>query len=159
MKSSKPKSNTLIIGIGNSGRRDDGLGWAFVNEIQNRMPDAFDFEWRYQLQVEDSELICDYRRIIFVDASTEEFMHGFSFSKCELAEHYYFSSHAQNPETVVYLAATLYDAQPDAYMMAISGVEWELKEGLSERAIAHLQSAIDHFLEVYEEFETNFRTE
>lgn len=152
MKNLKLKSNTLIIGIGNSGRRDDGLGWAFVNEIQSRMPDDFDYEWRYQLQVEDSELICNYKRVIFVDATTEELHSGFSFSKCELAEHYYFSSHAQNPETVVYLAATLYDAQPDAYMMAICGVEWELKEGLSESAITHLNKAISHFFEVIQDF-------
>jgi len=65
-----------------------------------------------------------------------------------LAEHYYFSSHAQNPETVVYLAATLYDVKPDAYVMAIGGVEWELQEGLSEKAISHLNRAISHFLEV-----------
>lgn len=152
MKNSKTKSKTLIIGIGNSGRRDDGLGWAFVNELQIRLPNGFDYEWRYQLQVEDSELICNYERVVFIDATTEEFHAGFSFSKCELAEHYYFSSHAQNPETVVYLAATLYDVQPDAYVLAICGVEWELQEGLSETGIRHLNWAIDHFMEIHEEF-------
>ena len=57
MKNLKLKSNTLIIGIGNSGRRDDGLGWAFVNEIQSRMPDDFDYEWRYQLQVDRKSVV------------------------------------------------------------------------------------------------------
>lgn len=136
----------LIIGIGNSARADDGLGWTFVEKIKDRLPDAFDYELRYQLQVEDSELICHYDTVIFVDATKASHSSGFELKPCEIAEHYYFSSHAQNPETVVYLAQTLYEVQPKAYVLGISGKEWELGEGLSADAELNLIRAIDHFI-------------
>ena len=138
----------LIIGIGNSARADDGLGWIFVEKIKTRLPETFDFELRYQLQVEDSELICHYDSVIFVDATKESHDSGFEFKPCEIAEHYYFSSHAQNPETVVYLAQTLYEVHPKAYVLGITGKEWELGEGLSTEAKLNLIRAVDHFLSI-----------
>lgn len=146
MKDTKNKSKHLIIGIGNSARADDALGWAFVSHVSQIMGDVFDYELRYQLQVEDSELICDYESILFVDATKEPLQDGFEMKRCEIAEHYYFSSHAQNPETVVYLASTLYDANPEAFVLAISGEEWDLKEAMSEAAQNNLRAAIDHFV-------------
>ena len=55
LRSSKTKEKVLFIGIGNTSRGDDALGWDFVSKAQLHFPDA-DVEYKYQLQVEDSEL-------------------------------------------------------------------------------------------------------
>ncbi len=31
-------NKNIIIGIGNCGREDDGLGWAFLDEIKSKLP-------------------------------------------------------------------------------------------------------------------------
>ena len=65
------KSGILIIGIGNSGRNDDGLGWKFVDIASQTMRGYFDVEYRYQLQIEDAELVSKYNKVIFADATQE----------------------------------------------------------------------------------------
>ena len=62
---------TLLIGIGNYGRADDALGWKFIDEFSDR-DDLYDFEYRYQLQIEDAELVTKYEKVIFVDASHQQ---------------------------------------------------------------------------------------
>ena len=42
----------LIIGIGNSGRADDGLGWAYLDAIASLDLEEIDTEYKYQLQIE-----------------------------------------------------------------------------------------------------------
>ena len=56
---------TLLFGIGNSGRSDDGLGWEFLDKIKPNFPIDFDMEYRYQLQIEDAELAKQYQRVMF----------------------------------------------------------------------------------------------
>ena len=55
MNESGTDRKTLLIGIGNSGRSDDALGWKFVDEFVE-YGHLFDLEYRYQLQIEDAEL-------------------------------------------------------------------------------------------------------
>jgi Ni,Fe-hydrogenase maturation factor len=92
------KSDILIIGIGNSGRNDDGLGWKFVDIASQTMRGYFDIEYRYQLQVEDAELVSKYNKVIFVDASQAATQNGFEIMQCKKAGHYFFSSHLQSPQ-------------------------------------------------------------
>ena len=64
MNESGTDRKTLLIGIGNSGRSDDALGWKFVDEFAD-YDYLFDLEYRYQLQIEDSELVSRYKKVIF----------------------------------------------------------------------------------------------
>ena len=58
------KQGTLLLAIGNCGREDDGLGWKFADYFQDMNIDTVAIEYRYQLQVEDAELISDYATVI-----------------------------------------------------------------------------------------------
>jgi len=146
MKNLKTDSNRiLLIGIGNSGRGDDGLGWVFTEHIGQNEYHFIDREYRYQLQIEDSALICEYDTVIFADASHTELKAGFEIRPCTAASHYFFSSHIQSPETILYLANSLYGKYPDTYTMAISGNDWELKTSLSLTAEKNLHLALDFF--------------
>ena len=73
----KKEPRVILFGIGNCGRADDGLGWAFLDQIKEKLPDNYDIEYRYQLQVEDAELATNYDTVLFIDAHTEIFKEGF----------------------------------------------------------------------------------
>ncbi len=133
---------TLLIGIGNNLRGDDALGWLFLNEIEKSDAEKFHLEYRYQLQVEDADLISKYERVVFVDATEEPLDEGFAINRCESAGSYYYSSHMQSPETVLYLSKTLYPETPEAFVVTIRGYHWELGEKVSSRAMAHLEKAL-----------------
>ena len=137
-------SATLVIGIGNSGRSDDGLGWAFLDALEAR---GFPGEitYRYQLQIEDAEFIADHPNIIFVDASHEELPHGYQWQKCKPSGNFSFSTHELSPETIVNLCEHVYGLNPNVYVLAIQGFEWELREGLSGRAVRNLSLALQDF--------------
>lgn len=137
----------LLLGIGNCGRGDDGLGWSFVEAITEAGYHFLDYEFRYQLQVEDADLIAAYDTVIFVDASQGVIPEGFEITPCVPAGPYSFTTHALDPGAVVYLTNTLYHKYPAAYTLAIRGVEWELHCGLSPEAENNLSSALGFFRE------------
>ena len=146
MKNLKTDANRiLLVGIGNSGRKDDGLGWKFTEEVNLLKLPSLDIEFRYQLQIEDVLLIGRYDKIIFADASHGTLQNGFECKPCIAAQHYFFSSHIQTPETILYLAKELYNKTPDAYTLAIEGHDWGLGTNLSNEAKINLHKAISFF--------------
>ena len=140
----KKSDKIIILGIGNNGRQDDGLGWMFLDFLEEQNSDI-DIEYRYQLQIEDADLISNYDTVIFVDATKEETEEGFYLKPCHPSEKYSFSTHALAPETVLYLSHKLYDHNPDASIFAIQGYDWELKMGLSEKGTLNLEKAKKYF--------------
>ncbi len=136
--------NILIVGIGNNGRQDDGLGWLFLDFLKEQET-SIDLEYKYQLQIEDAELISNYDKVIFVDATKEKTENGYYLKPCIPSEKYGFSSHALEPETILYLCNTLYKNQPEASILGIEGYEWELKMGLSKKGIVNFNKAKKYF--------------
>ena len=143
------KAKILLIGIGNTGRSDDGLGWKFVELISNAGFADVDFEFRYQLQIEDALLVSRYDKVVFVDSSHTELDNGFVMQCCLTAQHYFFSSHIQTPETILYLASELYNKTPEAYTLAISAKDWRIGTVLSKEAEKNLQKAVSFFEDVF----------
>jgi hydrogenase maturation protease len=138
--------STILLAIGNNGREDDGLGWAFSEWLEQHGRFAGEIEWRYQLQIEDAELISHYDRVIFVDASKEQLPGGFAWWPEKPANEVAFSTHALSPGTVLRLAADIYGARPEAWTLAISGECWELRIGLSEQGTANLARVKENLL-------------
>jgi len=133
----------LIVGIGNSGRADDGLGWEFINKISNR--EEFDLEYRYQLQVEDAELIASYEQVWFVDASHEQYPDGLRVSKVKPIGNFTYTSHQLSPEVVLFLCQDLFGKFPDTRLIGISGENWNLGEPMSDLAKNGLKKALEFF--------------
>lgn len=139
----------LLIGIGNCGRGDDGLGWKFAEFVKRAGNNSIDIEYRYQLQIEDAALISQYDTVIFADASHEILKDGFEMKACFSAGHYFYSSHIQSPGTILYLANVLYNKYPEIYVIGISGHYWNLKTSLSKDAEKNLESAYNFFGSVF----------
>ena len=137
--------NILLIGIGNSGREDDGLGWAFLDHLKPELPANYDIEYRYQLQIEDAEMISHYQKVFFIDADKTPETIDFILSECFPKETHHFSSHALPPETILYLANTVYGKNPESYIVGISGESYQLEIGLTEKGKSNLEKAIYSF--------------
>lgn len=138
-------NKTVVIGIGNIGRQDDGLGWLFIDYLKAEGFNHLDLEYRYQLQIEDAQLISQYETVIFVDATKEKMEAGFSLRVSKPSNKYGFSSHELMPETILFLAGKLYNKTPKAYVFCIKGYQWGLKIGLSKKAKLNLKKAKKYF--------------
>ncbi|MBS1792853.1 MAG: hydrogenase maturation protease [Acidobacteria bacterium] len=137
-----PKSQILLIGIGNSGRRDDGLGWAFLERLEKMRPENVTVEYRYQLQIEDAELISHYARVLFVDADTAVHENGFAITSVEPLSAPSYTSHRLTPEAVLALAQKLYRSAPECRLLGITGRSFELAIGLTPEAEENLRKAL-----------------
>jgi hydrogenase maturation protease len=138
----------LVIGYGNPGRLDDGLGPAFAEQIQALELSDVSVESNYQLNVEDAELISKFDLVIFADASVDA-DEPFDFRPMQSKPPVVgFSSHSITAESLLGLAGELFDAAPPAYAMAIRGYDFnEFGESLSDNAAANLARAVVFFRE------------
>ena len=145
--SSEFTPETLLVAIGNSGRGDDGLGWAFADRVRQEAGFRGPIEYRYQLQVEDAALISRVPSVVFVDACAERLAGGFEWRACQPARHFEFSTHELEPGTVLKLCRDLYGTQPTAWVLAIEGARWALGAGLSPSAERNLRQTLQAFAE------------
>jgi hydrogenase maturation protease len=140
----------LLYGYGNPGRQDDGLGNAFINDIEEWVKkqglEGFSFDSNYQLNIEDALEISNYDLVIFVDASVEE-IEDFCISKVDASTKVTFTTHAASPGYVVGLCKKMYNKAPVTLLLHIKGYEWKLDEGLTEKAKQNLEKAIIYFKE------------
>ena len=139
-------ADSLIYGIGNVGRQDDGLGWAFVDwlEQQGICPEA-ELVRNYQLFLEDADLISHKKRVLFVDASKEAELDGFALRPGEPQLDFSFTSHAISIPSIMATCQQCFSRLPEVWVLAIKGYEWELQEGLTPQAQRNLDQAIAGF--------------
>ena len=132
----------LVLGYGNPGRRDDGLGPACAAELEKLgLPDVT-VDSDYQLTVEDADALARHDVVVFIDAAVDG-PEPFAFRRIEPGPAVVFSSHSATPEGVLTLTDELFHEQPDAYVLGIRGYEFnEFGEALSERARANLAAAL-----------------
>ena len=138
-------NETLLIGIGNSGRSDDGLGWAFLDRVQQETAFVGQVEFRYQLQVEDAALISDVDHVIFIDSYRGDLPNGFQLTRCEPSREFAFTTHVLPPGAVLFLCKDLYGRVPRADTLMIQGASWGLGIGMSPEAERHLENAYQSF--------------
>lgn len=133
----------LVIGYGNPGRLDDGLGPALAERLEAlALPDVT-VEASYHLSVEDAEAIARHDVVVFVDAHTSV-DEPFSFTPVEPVEHVGFSSHSLTPPAALSLARKLFGVTAEAYVLAIRGYEFnDFGQGLSPAARANLGEAVE----------------
>lgn len=132
-----------LIGYGNPGRGDDGLGPAFAARVGD-VP-GLSVSTDYQLTVDHALLVAEAEQVVFVDASISCDT-SFSFGPIERSETGDVSSHSLAPGAVLALSATLFGTAPEAYVLGIAGYEFgQVCEGLSAKARANLDQAETFF--------------
>jgi hydrogenase maturation protease len=138
---------SLIYGIGNSGRQDDGLGWAFIDRLEQIRPrPRARLRRTYQLSLEDADLISRYTRVLFVDATKDPAVESFTLSRPESKLDFSFTSHAISVPSILATSQQCFEHVPDAYLLAIRGYEWELQQGLTSPAQHNLSQSLEFLL-------------
>ena len=131
----------LVLGYGNPGRQDDGLGPAAVAQIENLGLPGVTASDGYQLVIEDSVEIAAHDVVWFVDAArtgAEPYeVHALS-PALDIA----FTSHLVKPEVLLAIAKQYYGKSPEAHLLGIRGYEFEFLEGLTVRARGNLALAM-----------------
>jgi hydrogenase maturation protease len=137
----------LVIGYGNPGRLDDGLGPVFAECLRlAALPDV-DTDSDYQLTVEDAEAVSRYDAAVFVDASVSS-AEPFEFRLLEPSHEMSFTTHDVEPGAVMALAGRLFESSAQGFILAIRGYDFnEFGEGLSEGARANLDAALSFLQE------------
>jgi len=135
----------LVMGYGNPGRLDDGLGPAFAERIQALGIPGVTTDANYQLNVEDAAMLAEQDLVLFADASVDA---PEPFSLQPLKPAYTgvgFSSHSLSAGALLGMTAELFDTRPAAFLLGIRGYEFnEFGEQISERAQANLATAVAH---------------
>jgi len=135
--------SSLICGIGNVGRQDDGLGWEFIDRLEadDRRPQA-ELRRAYQLHLEYADLISSFARVLFVDATKEGAVSSFALTRPEPALDLSFTSHAISVPSILATTQQCFGYVPEVYLLAIRGYEWELRTGLTKRAERNLRASL-----------------
>ena len=146
-----PEGSILLIGFGNPGRLDDGLGPAFA-EAATRLADngllgdrllgnRLTVESCYQLAVEHAAQVANFDVVIFADADVR-CPEPYRFERLQPCTEAAFTTHHVEPATLLGLARDLFGATPDGYLLGIRGYEFnDFGERLSPRAQNNLAAA------------------
>lgn len=132
----------LVIGYGNPGRRDDGLGPKLVEALEQRDFPGVTFDADYQLTIEHASDAAEHDVVLFIDAACKG-PEPVGFRALAAGEAITFSSHSVSPGGVLALAKQGFGKSPRAYVLGVRGYEFnEFGEGLTERARSNLDEAI-----------------
>lgn len=133
----------LLIGYGNPGRFDDGLGPALAEEVARRGIPGLATDSDYQLTVEDAEAVARHEVAILADAAAQG-AEPFAWREVTATEEAGFTTHSVQPEQLLGLVRNLFGAKTKVYLLAIRGYKFnEFGEGLSGAAQANLAAATD----------------
>jgi hydrogenase maturation protease len=131
----------LVLGYGNPGRQDDGLGPAVAAEIDGLgWPNVTAYD-NYQLNIEDALEIAEHDVVWFVDAAKAG-LSPYDVRDLSAASSIEFTSHIVSPEAILAIARQYYGKSPQAFLLAIRGYQFEFVEELTAGAADNLRVAL-----------------
>ncbi len=137
---SQRKGRVLVLGYGNPGRQDDGLGPAaatLIDAMQWPGVTAFD---NYQLNIENALDVAEHDVVWFVDAAKTG-VAPYTLHRLAPSPIFDFTSHLVRPETVLAMADHYFGKTPEAYLLAIRGYAFEFVEAMTPEADDNLRLA------------------
>ena len=138
---SSPEPRVLVLGYGNPGRQDDGLGPAVSAGIdQLGWPNLTAFD-NYQLNIEDAIDVANHDIVWFIDAAKTG-QSPYSVRAVSPSSTIEFTSHIVRPEAILAIARQYYGGSPQAFLLAIRGYEFEFIEALTPGAKDNLHAAL-----------------
>lgn len=142
---------TLLIGYGNPGRGDDGLGPAFARRIAARRLPGLAVEIDYQLTVDHALMIAGVQQVVFADAALDA-KAPFYFRPVREMGGGSLGSHSIGPDEALALSRLLFGGTPAGFVLGLRGAAYgEMAEGLSTTAAHSLDAAETFFMSWYRE--------
>ncbi len=135
-------SRVLLVGYGNPGRLDDGLGPAAAAHVERLALPEVTVLTDYQLQVELAEELRHHELVLFADAAVSG-AEPFEVREVTPAEDLSFSTHSLSPAQLLGLGRRLFRADCRGFTIGIRGHEFDaFGERLSARACENLAAAV-----------------
>ena len=137
----------LVIGYGNPGHRDDGLGPVFAARLETLGLPGITIESDYQLAIEHAHLAAQHDIVIFADAAAD--IEGESpvyLRSVQPAPEDRYSSHNVSPQAVLSLTGQCFGVHPSGWLLGIRPMDLEsFAEGLTPEAESNLSAALTGF--------------
>jgi len=136
---SSSNTSLVVLAWGNISRGDDAAGPVLAERIQALNHNGIQLEEDLQLNIEHVMDLQSQLPVLFIDASCKP-KQGFYLEKLLPDPDQSISTHSVSPKALLHLYEKTCKAQaPEAFMLHISGKEFELGQAVSQ----HTQSAID----------------
>lgn len=136
-------TKVLVVGYGNPDRCDDGLGMALAERVRALDIPGVDVEVKYQLNVEDADLVAKHDVVLFLDAclcAPPPFMLREVEARAGTLE---FTTHSLAPEGVLGLAQDVFRAPTKGYALAVRGYDFhDVGDQISKDAAKNLEAAL-----------------
>jgi hydrogenase maturation protease len=131
----------LVIGYGNTLRRDDGVGVRAAEALAELKLPGVRVLTRHQLVPELAEIISQARVAIFVDAKASR-TNGVELNAIEPAAGQILA-HVCDPRSLLALSEQLFGHSPRAWTLAIPAEDFDFGDSLSPRAQDGLRVAME----------------
>ena len=141
------KKRILVIGYGNPGRGDDGLGPAIATRLEALQIPSLSVESDYQLSIEHAALAAEHDIVVFADAARDA--EGlFYFRPVAPGPAGTLGLHSVTPAEVLFLARSCFNASPQGFLLGMHAPNLDrFEEGLSPRARQALEAALEFLRE------------
>lgn len=137
------RQSILVIGYGNELRGDDGVGQRVARAVEEwRVPNLRSLAV-HQLTPELAEELVDVDRVIFVDADADANKLEIRVSPIKPADFVATTGHTSAPQMLLAIAQALYNAVPQAWLVRIPAVNFELSNDLSPITSQGMEEALD----------------
>jgi hydrogenase maturation protease len=155
-------TRTLIIGYGNIDRADDGVAYEVINALRRRqgrerldeedtgleaLGGEVDSIFLSQLTPELMELLCDYDRVVFVDAHVYEDDEGLHCAAVSPEYTPASLTHHLTPGMLLALIKAVYRREPVGRLVSIRGRDFGFHRNLSPGTRALMGQAVDYLLQ------------
>jgi len=154
----------LLVGYGNTSRRDDGVAAHILRCLLSRLgmdSDSIGAEdslepgpgikvlFLHQLAPELAEMVSQYDTVVFIDAHVEgSGWEDMSWQPIAPAVEAGMIGHHLRPGVVVALAQSLYGSMPNAYMLSVLGHDFDFGEALSPETGELAEQAVNRLEEL-----------
>ena len=152
---------TLVLGFGNVYRRDDGVAFAVLNALRERLGrppldidddgfddlgQAIDMVLLHQLVPELAEVATPYDQLIFVDAHVSAIEEPVRQEELEACFRSATVSHQLHPCTLLALIEQMRGQAPRGALISVRGYDFDFGEGLSGETAALVPEAVEQIM-------------
>ena len=140
---SQPKATTLIVGVGNPLRSDEGVGPYIADCIEAKGFSSVKVWVTGQLNMEDLERMLKFNRVILVDASLNGPLLDFHPVEKSAIGAQPISSHHLSAEMFVNLANVIYQKDLHMHLCSIKGSCFDVGDKISPGVLERAQEAVE----------------
>ena len=136
---------TLVLGYGNTLRRDDGAGVEVARQLAALALADVEIVEAHQLLPEHAELLARADRAIFADASVDADLPGVALEQLDPPDpgaEIRLDPHLSDPGGLLALAAHLFGRAPEAWIVRLPVAELGIGEGLSPATSTAVNEAV-----------------